>query len=91
MTDQEIVTGRGDIAQASGTLGMNVYAQVEYRDVLQTFFSSADVGQGSGAVAWLTGSFFGGNDAIAQRFPAATCKGICLPAAWVRDRVPWPG
>ncbi len=67
MTDQEIVAGRGDIAQASGTLGLNVYAQVEYRDVLQTFYSAADVGQGSGAVAWLTGNFLGGGeDEIAQ-------------------------
>jgi hypothetical protein len=66
MTDQEIVAGRGDIAQASGTLGLNVYADFEYISVLQTYASYPDVGQGSGAVAWLAGSFFGGNDAIAQ-------------------------
>ena len=61
MTDQEIAAGRGDIAQASGTLGLNIYADTEYRDVLQTFFSSADVGEGSGAVAWLAGNFLSGS------------------------------
>jgi hypothetical protein len=59
MTDQEIVAGRGDIAQASGTLGLNIYGQSEYPDTLETLFSSSDVGQGSGAVAWLTGDFLG--------------------------------
>ena len=66
MTEQEIVAGHGDIAQASGTLGLNIYAEVEFRDVLQTCFSSSDLGEGPGAVAWLAGSFFGGDDAIAQ-------------------------
>ena len=67
MTDQEIVAGRGENAAASGTLGLNIYADFEFISVLQTFFSSADVGQGSGAVAWLTGNFTGsGLTAIAQ-------------------------
>jgi hypothetical protein len=57
MTDQEIVARRGDIAQASGTLGLNLYAS--FGGVMQTLFSSADLGQGSGALAWLTGDFTG--------------------------------
>jgi hypothetical protein len=61
MTDQEIVAGRGENAEASGTLGLNFYADFEYISVLQTLFSSADVGQGSGAVAWLTGNFLAGS------------------------------
>jgi len=61
MTDQEIVAGRGDITQASRTLGLNIYDTPLVG--LQTFFSSSDTGQGSGAVAWLTGNFDGvGND-----------------------------
>jgi hypothetical protein len=65
MTDQEIAAGRGDIAQASGTLGLNFYGFSS--DNLQTLFSSADEGQGSGAVAWLTGNFAGAPvDQIAQ-------------------------
>ena len=65
MTDQEIVAGRGDITQASGTLGLNIYDTPLVG--LQTFFSSSDTGQGSGAVAWLTGNFLGGSlDEIAQ-------------------------
>ncbi len=58
MTDQEIVAGRGENAEASGTLGLNFYGFSS--DNLQTLYSSADVGQGSGAVAWLTGNFVGG-------------------------------
>ena len=65
MTDQEIVAGRDDIAQASGTLGLNIYDTPLVG--LQTFFSSSDTGQGSGAVAWLTGDFTGsGHTEIAQ-------------------------
>jgi hypothetical protein len=59
MTDQEIVAGRGENAEASGTLGLNFYGLSSDGHV-QTLFSSADVGQGSGAVAWLTGNFVGG-------------------------------
>lgn len=67
MTDQEIVAGRGDIAQASGTLGLNVYSDWEFISVLQTFYSSSDTGQGSRAVAWLTGTFTSsGIDEIVQ-------------------------
>ena len=58
MTDQEIVAGRGENAEASGTLGLNYYG-LSFDGKLQTVFSSADVGQGSGAVAWLTGNFAG--------------------------------
>lgn len=65
MTDQEIVAGRGDIAQASGTLGLNLYAS--FGGIMKTLFSSADLGQGSGAVAWLAGDFTGsGHAEIAQ-------------------------
>jgi len=65
MTDQEIVAGRGENAEASGTLGLNYYGLSDGK--LQTVFSSADVGQGSGAVAWLTGDFTGsGHTEIAQ-------------------------
>ena len=60
MTDQEIVAGRGDIAQASGTLGLNVYADFELSASCRRSPATADVGQGSGAVAWLTGNFLGG-------------------------------
>ena len=66
MTDQEIVAGRGENAEASGTLGLNFYGLSSDGNV-QTLFSSADVGQGSGAVAWLTGDFTGsGYTEIAQ-------------------------
>ncbi len=65
MTDQEIVAGRGENAEASGTLGLNFYGFSS--DNLQTLYSSADVGQGSGAVAWLTGNFLGASfEQIAQ-------------------------
>jgi hypothetical protein len=55
MTDQEIAAGRGENAEASGTLGLNFYGFSV--DNVQTVFSSADMGQGSGAVAWLAGNF----------------------------------
>jgi hypothetical protein len=65
MTDQQIVAGRGENAEASGTLGLNFYGL--YGVHVQTVASIADVGQGSGAVAWLAGNFVGpGGDAIAQ-------------------------
>ena len=74
-------------------------------DVLQTFASYPDVGQGSGAVAWLTGNFIGsGTTEIVQlwdnqgtlswllyTFAGGNLQGDWLKAAWVRDRVPWPG
>jgi hypothetical protein len=44
-----------------GTLGLNVYGNVG--GTLQQVFASGDMGQGSGALAWLTGNFTGtGND-----------------------------
>src|SRR5215469_5442152 len=66
MTDQQILAGPGEIAEGSKSLGLNMYA---YEDdgTLQTVFSSPDMGQGPGAVAWLTGNFTGsGDDQIAQ-------------------------
>ena len=81
MTDQEIVSRRGDIAQASGTLGLNVYSNWEFFSVLQTFYSFSDTGQGSGAVAWLTGNFLGGSlDEIAQLWDNNGTLGLNLYA-----------
>jgi hypothetical protein len=57
MTDQEILTGLGEIAEDSESLGLNLYAYFD--GTMQTLFSSSDLGQGSGALAWLTGNFFG--------------------------------
>ena len=45
----------------NGTLGLNIYGNVG--GTLQPVFTSSDMGQGSGALAWLTGNFTGtGND-----------------------------
>jgi hypothetical protein len=78
MTDQEIVAGRGDIAEASAALGLNLYALYPFSG-LQAFFSTADVGQGSDAVAWLTGNFLGGsNDEIAQLWDNRGTLGLIL-------------
>jgi hypothetical protein len=45
----------------NGTLGLNIYGNVD--GTLQPVFTSSDMGQGSGALAWLTGNFTGtGND-----------------------------
>src|SRR5215467_10496615 len=66
MTDQQILARPGEIAEDSKSLGLNMYA---YEDdgTLQTVFSSPDLGQGPGALAFLTGDFTGsGNDEIAQ-------------------------
>jgi hypothetical protein len=50
---------------ASGTLGLNVYSFAGRAG--QTLFASADMGQGSGALAWLTGDFsVQGSTQIAQ-------------------------
>jgi len=57
MTDQQILAGPGEIAEGSKSLGLNLYAYLD--GTLQTVFSSPDMGQGPGAVAWLTGNFFG--------------------------------
>ena len=44
-----------------GTLGLNIYGNVD--GALQPVFTSSDMNQGSGALAWLTGNFTGtGND-----------------------------
>ena len=59
-----------EIAQlwdSDGALGLNIYGDVG--GTLQPVFTSGDMGQGSGALAWLTGNFTGtGNDSteIAQ-------------------------
>jgi len=58
MTDQEIVAGRGENAEASGILGLNFYG-LSSNGHVQTLASFPDLGQGSGAVAWLTGNFVG--------------------------------
>src|SRR5271165_1706090 len=45
----------------NGALGLNIYGDVD--GTLQPVFTSGDMGQGSGALAWLTGNFTGtGND-----------------------------
>ena len=45
----------------NGVLGLNIYGDVD--GTLQQIFASSDMGQGSGALAWLTGNFTGtGND-----------------------------
>ena len=81
MTDQEIVAGGGEIAQASGTLGLNVYSDWEFISVLQTFYSFSGTGQGSGAVAWLSGNFLGGTlDQIAQLWDNNGTLGLNLYA-----------
>ena len=61
MTDQEILAGPKETLEDSGTLGLNIYGNVG--GTLQPVFTSSDMGQGSGALAWLTGNFTGtGND-----------------------------
>ena len=88
-----------------GTLGAVVYGCVN--GTAETLFGSSDLGQGSGAVAWLTGNFTpSGNLEI--RNSGTTTEPSCVllrpatatttwswtrstPATWVRDRVPWPG
>src|SRR6516164_10113150 len=57
MTDQQILAGPGEITEDSKRLGLNFYAYLD--GTLQTVFSSPDMGQGPGAVAWLTGNFTG--------------------------------
>jgi hypothetical protein len=50
-------SGSAEIAQLwdnNGDLGLNVYRM---GDTPETVISSSDLGQGSGAVAWLTGTF----------------------------------
>jgi hypothetical protein len=65
MTNQEILAGRGAVAEDDGTLGLIVYG--EAGGTLQPVFESSDLGQGSSAVAWLTGDFTGpGQTQIAQ-------------------------
>ena len=59
MTDRETLAGLDDSAEDSRTLGMNLYGYAD--GTMKTLSSSADLGQGPGAVAWLTGDFFGGN------------------------------
>ena len=52
-------SGSHEIAQLwdnGGTLALNVYGMAD--GTVQTVIASSDLGQGSGAVAWLTGDFF---------------------------------
>jgi hypothetical protein len=58
MIDQQILARPGEIAEDSNSLGLNIYAYLD-DGTLQTVSSSPDMGQGPGAVAWLTGNFFG--------------------------------
>ena len=46
MTDRETLAGLDDIAEDSGTLGMNLYGYAD--GTMKTLSSSADLGQGSG-------------------------------------------
>jgi hypothetical protein len=55
-------SGHTEIAQLwdnNGTLGAVIYGCVN--GTAETLFGSSDLGQGSGAVAWLTGHFTGSN------------------------------
>jgi hypothetical protein len=58
MTDQQILARPGEIAEDSESLGFNIYAYLD-DGTLETVSSSPDMGQGPGALAWLTGNFFG--------------------------------
>jgi hypothetical protein len=65
MTDQQILTGRGDLAEINGTLGVTVFGNVN--GTMQTVLSFAFTGQVPVALAWLTGDFLGlGNTQIAE-------------------------
>jgi hypothetical protein len=64
MTDRETLAGLDDIAEDSGTLGLNLYAYFD--GTMQTLFSSGNLGQGPGAVAWLADNFTAGLTVIAQ-------------------------
>ena len=57
MTDQQILARPGEITEDSKRLGLNLYAYLD--GTLQTVFSSPDMGQGPGALAWLAGTFVG--------------------------------
>jgi hypothetical protein len=61
-------SGHTEIAQLwdnGGNLGLNVYGMAD--GGVQTLFNSSNLGQGSGALAWLTGDFSGvGTTEIAQ-------------------------
>jgi hypothetical protein len=73
-------SGQTEIAQLwdnNGRLGLNVYAVGPFGAV--TEFSSADLGQGSGAVAWLTGDFTGSGQAeIAQPWDNNGALGLVI-------------
>jgi hypothetical protein len=63
----------------NGTLGLNIYGNVG--GTLQPVFTSSDMNQGSGALAWLTGNFTGtGNDftEIAQLWDADGILGLIV-------------
>ena len=62
-----------------GALGLNIYGHVD--GTLQPVFTSGDMGQGSGALAWLTGNFTGtGNDftEIAQLWDDGGALGLVV-------------
>ena len=64
-------SGKTQIAQPwdnNGRLGLIIYG-ADGSGQMQTVFNTADMGQGSGALAWLTGDFTGsGKTQIAQLF-----------------------
>ena len=63
----------------NGALGLNIYGDVG--GTLQPVFTSGDMGQGSGALAWLTGNFTGtGNDftEIAQLWNNSGALGLII-------------
>jgi hypothetical protein len=60
-----------------GTLGLTVYGDVG--GTLQAVFASADMGQGSGALAWLAGDFTGsGSTEIAQPWDNGGTLGLIV-------------
>ena len=100
-------SGKTEIAQPwdnNGRLGLIVYGADAGN--LATIFGSGDMGQGPGALAWLTGDFTGsGKTEIAQPWDnngrlglivygadaAATWQPSSGPVTWDKDQGPWPG
>jgi hypothetical protein len=59
---------RPDLPNNTGRLGLIVYGD-DGSGQMQTVFTTLDIGQGPGALDWLTGDFIGtGKDQIAQPF-----------------------
>jgi hypothetical protein len=65
MTNQEILAGRGAVAENDGILGPIVYGNVD--GTMQTVLSYTGTGPVPDTLAWLTGAFTGsGQTQIAQ-------------------------